>query len=90
MLFGHPPKELRLVNLVRTKNPKIETQITGREAADHERLFHLAKEMRKAIAADVFIPNRGCWLCRDCEYELDCREWSGNEEVSMDVQATRK
>ena len=32
------------------------------------------------IRAEVFIPSRGCWLCNDCEYDPDCREWTGNEE----------
>lgn len=80
-LFGKPPAELRLVNLVRTKTPKIETLMTDREPRDFERLFHLAKEVLKGIRSGVFIPNRGCWMCRDCEYDGDCREWTGNEEV---------
>src|SRR5262245_882826 len=73
-LFGKPPKEIRKISLVRTKNPKIETQITGREARDFERVFHLGREMLRGIQAGVFIPNRGCWLCHDCEYRRDCDE----------------
>ena len=80
LLFGRAPKELRLVNLIRTKNPAIETHITGREKSDYERLFHVAKEVRVGIRAGVFIPNRGCWLCKDCEYDQDCREWTGNDD----------
>ena len=79
MLFGRAPKEIRRVNLVRTKNPKIETQTTWREKADYERLFYIGKEVLKGIRTEVFIPNRGCWLCKDCEYDRDCREWMGNE-----------
>ena len=79
-LFGKPPKEIRKVSLVRTKNPRIETQITGRDNRDYERLFHLGREVLKGIKAEVFIPSRGCWLCNDCEYDPDCREWTGNEE----------
>lgn len=79
-LYGKAPKELRLVNLVRTKMPKVETLTTGREQQDFERLFHLAKEVMKGIRSGVFIPNRGCWMCRDCEYAKDCEEWTGNEE----------
>ena len=82
LLFGKPPKELRRVSLVRTKTPKIETQITGREKRDYERLFHIAKEALKGIRAGVFVPNRGCFLCADCEFFQDCQEWTGNEEVS--------
>jgi len=81
-LFGKLPKEIRKVSLVRTKNPRIETQTTDRDARDFERLFHLGREFVKGVRAGVFLPSRGCWLCNDCEYDQDCREWSGNEEVS--------
>lgn len=86
-LFGKPPREIRKVSLVRTKNPKIDTQITGRDERDFERLFHLGREVVKGVRTGVFIPNRGCWLCKDCEYQEDCLEWKGNEEVTADVQA---
>jgi putative RecB family exonuclease len=82
-LYGRPPKELRLINLVRTKSPDIDVQVTWREARDYERLFCLASEVLKGIKNQVFIPHRGCWLCSDCEYEADCREWVGNGEVTM-------
>jgi putative RecB family exonuclease len=80
LLFGRPPTALHLVNLIRTRNPVIETHTTARDTRDYERLFHLGKEVRRGIRAGVFIPNRGCWLCKDCEYERDCHEWSGNED----------
>ncbi len=86
-LFGKLPREIRKISLVRTKSPRIDTQITGREERDFERLFNLGKEVLKGIRAEVFIPNRGCWLCKDCEYDQDCREWSGNEEVMASAQA---
>ena len=79
ILFGRPPKVVRLVNLVKTKHPKIEVQETWRDKEDYARLFNIAKEVSKGIRAGVFIPNRGCWLCKDCEYVADCREWAGNE-----------
>lgn len=77
-LFGKPPKDVKLVNLVRTKTPKIETHLTGREPKDYVRLFHLGKEVLHAAEQDVYLPNRGCWMCKSCEYEQDCREWTGN------------
>jgi CRISPR/Cas system-associated exonuclease Cas4 (RecB family) len=80
-LFGRKPKELRLVNLVRTKSPAIDIQITGRDERDYERLFHLGREMLNGIRNSVFIPNRGCWMCRDCEYQEDCFGWTGNEDL---------
>jgi putative RecB family exonuclease len=79
MLYGRPPKALRLVNFVRTKNPKIETKSTERQKSDYERLFHIANEVLNGVRAGIFIPNRGCWMCKDCEYDKDCREWNGNE-----------
>lgn len=79
VLFGRPPRELRLVNLVRTKTPAMETHTSSRAPADHDRLVHISKEVLKGIRGSVFVPNRGCWLCRDCEYDQDCREWTGNE-----------
>jgi len=80
-LFGMPPKEIRKVSLVRTKTPKIEVQVTGRDAKDYERLFHLGKEVLKGIRTGVFLPNRGNWMCASCEYQADCLAWAGNEEV---------
>lgn len=77
-LFGKPPKDVKLVNLVRTKSPKIETHITGREQGDYARLFAIGKEVLKAVEHEVFLPNRGCFMCKDCEYDQDCREWDGN------------
>ncbi len=41
MLFGRPPKTLRLINLVRTKNPKIEPMPTERGEQDYVRMFRL-------------------------------------------------
>ncbi len=78
MLYGRPPKTLRIINLVRTKNVKIEPMPAERGEQDYARLFHLGKEVLKGVTSHVFIPNRGCWLCKDCEYEADCREWTGN------------
>jgi putative RecB family exonuclease len=87
LLYGRPPRDLRLITFLRTKNPDIDVQTTGRDKRDYERLFNLGREMRKGVRAGVFIPNRGCWLCKDCEYDPDCREWAGNEEVMVGVQA---
>jgi putative RecB family exonuclease len=77
-LFGTPPKDMTLVQFVRTKSPKIETHITGREPQDVARFFHIAQAVRRGIEASVFVPNRGCWMCFDCEYQADCLEWAGS------------
>lgn len=80
-LFGKPPREIKKISLVKTKNPKIDTQITGRDERDFERLFHISREMVKGVRAGVFLPSRGCWMCSDCEYRPDCDEWTGNEKA---------
>jgi hypothetical protein len=69
MLSGRPPKKLWPINLIRTKNPKIEPMPTERGEQECVRLFRLGKEVLKGVTNQVFIPNRGCWLCKDCEYE---------------------
>ncbi len=85
LLFGRAPTALQLVNLVRTRQPAIEVHKTDRNKQDYERFFYLAKEVHRGIQTSVFIPNRGCWLCKDCEYERDCREWTGNEDQQEGV-----
>jgi putative RecB family exonuclease len=79
MLFRERPKDLKLVQFVRTKQPKIETHVTGRDQRDVERFFGIAKQVRRAIEAGIFVPNRGCWMCSDCEYQADCLDWAGGE-----------
>jgi len=79
-LFGRPPTGLRRVTLLRTRWPAIERQSTTRGLQDYVGLVALATEVRRGIRAGIFVPNRGCWLCRDCEYDQDCREWTGNDD----------
>ena len=79
-LFGHAPRALRLITLVRTPHPRIEVQTASRTSRDVERLFQVAKAVLKSIRSSAFIPNRGCWLCKDCPFDPDCRLWSGNAE----------
>lgn len=88
-LYGRPPKELRLINFLKTKNADIDVQVTWREARDYERLFYLGKEVVKGVRNGIFIPHRGCWMCSDCEYQEDCREWTGNEDGGAGDQTGR-
>ncbi len=78
-LFGSPPKDVKLVNLVRTKEPKIQTHITGRDQSDYARLFNVSKEVVNGVESGVFIPNRSSWMCQDCEYRAECDAWDGND-----------
>jgi hypothetical protein len=64
--------------------------VTGREKSDYERLFHLANEVLRAVRAGIFIPNRGSWMCKECEYDADCREWCGNDEPVLPHDRSRE
>lgn len=74
-LFGNPPKEIKLVNLVRTKTPKIQEHVTGRSPEDYRRLYHVAAGVLNGVRSGVFLPNRGTWMCQTCEYQAACLKW---------------
>jgi hypothetical protein len=78
--FGRPPTVPRLVTLVRTKHPAIQTPTTRRDERAHERVFHRGKEGRTDIPPGLFRSNRGGCLCQVCEDEQDCRAWTGNAD----------
>lgn len=76
-LFQRPAANLKIVDLVKAKKPKMVVLETVRTKADHERFFWLAKEVFGGIRNRVFFPRTGYW-CRDCEYARQCRAWKGN------------
>jgi len=75
-LFAKEP-QLRVVNFVKTKTPKMVIHETAREKKDYEKLFYLVKEVYKAIKSGVFFP-RQSFMCKDCEYGDLCGRWAGN------------
>jgi CRISPR/Cas system-associated exonuclease Cas4 (RecB family) len=77
-LFGKEPKLLRVVNFVKTRTPKMVILETGREMKDYERLYYLAQEVLRGIRSGIFFP-RQSFMCKDCEYEILCQQWEGNE-----------
>jgi putative RecB family exonuclease len=77
MLAYKPPKLLRIIDLVKTKKPKMITLETKRCKADYERFFFLAGQVLKGIQQRIFFPRNGFW-CKDCEYGDHCRGWKGN------------
>jgi len=76
-LFQRPAAGLKIIDLVKTKKPKMVVLETVRTKVDHERFFGLAKAVFQGIRTRVFIPRVGYW-CRDCEYAPHCRAWKGN------------
>lgn len=77
VLYQRPPKLLKVINFVKTKKPKMIPLETKRDKADYQRFFHLAKQVLRGIKTHVFFP-RSSFLCKDCEYEDNCKAWGGN------------
>ena len=75
-LFQKRPKGLKIVNLVKSKNPKLEVIYTTREKKDYQRLFLLAKKVLEAIKARIFFP-KPSFKCKECEYQEYCQKWGG-------------
>jgi putative RecB family exonuclease len=76
LLFQKKPEGLRVINLVRNRNPKIEEFETKRENGAYQRLFLVAKKVLEGIQAQIFFP-RTSFFCKDCEFEEQCRNWTG-------------
>lgn len=77
MLYGKPPKLLKLSNLVKAEKPEITVFETKRYKADYQRLFYIVNQVLKAINANIFFPKQS-FMCWDCEYVKQCKTWEGN------------
>lgn len=74
MLFGEKPKKLVLVNLVKTKQPKIQILDTEINPEKERKLLHLMFAVNDAIEKAAFYPNpRGGFGCQNCSYYLSCQ-----------------
>jgi len=69
-------EQVRIVDFVKNKKPKFITLETKRSKEDYVRFFHLAGQVLKGIRQEVFFP-RQSFMCKDCEYEENCRGWEG-------------
>jgi len=75
ILQQRPPKNLKIVNFVKTKKPKINPFETRRDKSDYQRFFYLAGQVLKGIQERIFFP-RASFICKDCEYSEPCRNWA--------------
>ena len=75
-LFNRKPKGLKVINFVKTRTPKMVIIETKRDKKDYERLFFTAREVLKSITSQIFFPHQN-FMCKDCEYDKDCKEWKG-------------
>jgi putative RecB family exonuclease len=69
--YGRFPR-LRVVQLVKTKVPKIEVEEMTVSARDVAWTLEVLGEARIAMAAGAFPPNPS-WMCGRCEYRKACR-----------------
>ena len=73
LLFGRKPEKLILVNLVKTKTPKIQILDTEINPEKEKKLLHLMFSVNEAIEKQCFYPNpRGSYGCDGCCYALSC------------------
>lgn len=76
MLHQRIPKLLKIVDFVKNRKPKLIELETSRTEADHQRFFHVASQVLKGIKSSIFFP-RQSFMCKDCEYEENCKAWGG-------------
>jgi len=76
-LFGKEARLLRIINLVKSRTPKMAILETSRGKKDYERLFNLTTEVLRGIKSGHFYP-KGSWMCKECEYETNCQRWQSN------------
>lgn len=75
MIYGKAPT-LRVINLIKSKQVRLEELNTERTEEDRIRFFHMAKEVIKGIKAAYFCPHPS-WMCAECEYLEPCQRWRG-------------
>lgn len=75
-LHSRPPRQLKIVDFVKNRKPKIVPLPTTRQPADHEWFFHLARAGGASGRRRHYFPRVGFW-CRDCEFGEQCRAWRG-------------
>ena len=73
MIFGRAPQKLVLINLIKTKKPKIQVLDTTIDAQKEKKLMHLMFKVNEAIEKEAFYPNpKGMFGCGGCSYSLSC------------------
>lgn len=74
-IYGRPESVIRVVVLVKTKQPKLEVVETKRTEKDHTRLVKLVDKILKQIENKVFYPNPVGFSCSGCQYRQECEDW---------------
>jgi len=73
VIFGKEPKELGIINLVKTKQPKIQVLTTKMNGYKQTKLVQLMFNVLKAIEKGAFYPNPlSMYGCNNCPYSISC------------------
>jgi putative RecB family exonuclease len=87
MLFGKPERAIKVVNLVKTKDPKISVVETQRTERDHSWLLGTTFQVLRAIDQKLFYPNPiGGFGCFNCQYQQHCKEDNDNAYSFQNLQ----
>jgi len=87
MLYGKAEKTIKVVNLVKTKKPKIAVVETQRTERDHSWLLATVFQVIRAIEEKLFYPNPiGGFGCFNCQYQRHCQEDNDNAYPFKDIQ----
>ena len=68
MVFGKPETSIKLVVLVRTRNPKIQVFEKQRSEDDYIAAFHVMSDVIRAVDLKVFYRNTANHSCESCVY----------------------
>ena len=75
LLYGKPEKTIKVISMVKTKEPKIVVCETQRTERDHSWLIASVCQIIRAIESKLFYPNPiGGFGCFNCQYQKHCRE----------------
>jgi CRISPR/Cas system-associated exonuclease Cas4 (RecB family) len=73
VIYGEVPKQLGIINLVKTKQPKIQVLTTKLNGDKQEKLVRLMFNVILAIDRCVFYPNPlSTYGCDNCSYSVSC------------------
>ena len=75
LLYGRQEKAIKVINLVKTKEPKIVVIETQRSDREHSWLLATTFQVLRAIEQKLFYPNPiGGFGCFNCQYQTHCKE----------------
>ena len=87
LLYGKAEKTIKVVNLVKTKEPKIAVVETQRTERQHSWLIATVGQVIRGIEGKLFYPNPiGGFGCFNCQYQRHCQEDNDDAYSLKDLQ----